>query len=120
MLDRVGSPSESVSSGYSTPGPMSPARQKNLEIKKKLQMYRRMVATAVQSNKIFKIVSSYDAPKIKSELKKREWLELKVIPWHSLYYQMPLQMLVNEAEPDNEAEHALISKLIGHRTPDFV
>lgn len=101
-------------------GEMSAARRKNIEIQKKLSMYRQMVATAVQENKIFKIVSTYDAPKIKSELKKRGFLEMKVIPWHSLYYQMPLPMLVDEARAGNEAEYALLSKLIGHKTPDFM
>lgn len=101
-------------------GEMSKARRKNIEIQQKLSMYRQMVATALQQNKLFKIVSTYDAPKIKSELKKRGFLEMKVIPWHSIYYQMPLPMLVDEARTDNEAEHALLSKLIGHRVPDFM
>lgn len=109
-----------IASAVSNGVEMSDTRRKSTEIKKKLCMYRQMVATALKENKIFKVVSTYDAPKIKSELKKRGFLEMKVIPWHSMYFQMPLQMLVDEARDGNEAEYALLSKLIGHKTPDFM
>lgn len=93
-------------------------RRSSAATQKLLSDYRNKVQSAIQQKKIFRIVSSYDAPKIKSELLKRGFIEQKVIPWHSIYYQMPLQMLVEEAQRDEEAEHALHAKLMGTCRPD--
>lgn len=98
--------------------PSNRRRRSSAATQKLLSEYKAKVLTAIQQKKIFRIVSSYDAPKIKSELLKRGFIEQKVIPWHSIYYQMPLQMLVEEAQRDEEAEHALHAKLMGHCRPD--
>lgn len=56
----------------------------------KLSKYKARVAAAIQQKKIFRIVSTYDAPIIKRELLKRGFIEQKTIPWHSIYYQVKL------------------------------
>lgn len=101
-------------------GAISTRRRTSNSRQKLLVEYKARVAAAIQQKKIFRIVSSYDAPKIKSELLKRGFIEQKVVPWHSIYYQMPLQMLVEEAQRDEEAEDALYAKLMGTVKPDYM
>uniref|UniRef100_A0A336MU92 CSON005248 protein n=1 Tax=Culicoides sonorensis TaxID=179676 RepID=A0A336MU92_CULSO len=94
---------------------------KKLETQKRFLQYRDRVATAVQEKKIFKIIGTgCGAIRIREVLRKRGWIEQKVIAWYTIYNQMSKMSLVNETRPGNEAESALIYKLIGDYNPDFI
>lgn len=83
--------------------------------------YRDRVATAMQEKKIFKIIGTgCGATRIREVLRRRGWLEQKVIAWYTIYNQMSKMSLVNEIRPGNEAEYALIYKLLGDYMPDYI
>ncbi|XP_063708277.1 tubulin glycylase 3B-like [Culicoides brevitarsis] len=94
---------------------------KKLETQKRFAQYRERVSAAVQEKKIFKIMGGGDgATRIREVMRRRGWIEQKVIAWYAIYNQMSKISLVNESKPGNEAEYALIYKLLGDYTPDFV
>lgn len=83
--------------------------------------YQSRVATAMQEKMIFKIIGTgCGATRIREVLRRRGWLEQKVIAWYTIYNQMSKMSLVHETRPGNEAETALIYKLLGDYMPDFI
>lgn len=94
---------------------------KKLETQKKFLQYRDRATTAMQEKKVFKIMGTgCGATRIRELLRKRGWLEQKIIAWYTIYNQMSKISLVNESRPGNEAEYALIYKLLGDYIPDFI
>lgn len=90
------------------------------DAQKKFHQYKDRVAKAIQEKRIFRIIGTCGSKCIRECMLKRDWLELKIIPWHSISMQMSNISLTDEVRPGNEAESVLISKLVGDYTPDFV
>lgn len=86
----------------------------------RLGYYRQLVQNAVQQGRTYRIVSNSTCNKLKAELINRGYVEHAKIRQDNVYYNMSISALLDMARNGNECENALIAKLLGDRTPDFV
>lgn len=91
-----------------------------IEIYDKFRTYEERVAEAVEEGKVFKFIAAWDVPRIKFELYKRGWIETVSNPFYNLRSVLPLYNLIDAAEEYNDYEQALLCKILGDHTPNFV
>lgn len=70
------------------------------------------IKTAKKEQKVYRFVGCHFR-KIKSELRKRGFIEKRKFRLGSLYYQMPLSLLMTNYEENSKLEQALMSRLLG-------
>lgn len=90
------------------------------EMLEKYQMYKRHVNQAIADGKVFRIVGRYEWPRLRVELRRRGWVEKRLFRPDSEIADLPHSMLLEEAQPGNEYERALISRMIGNVEPTFL
>uniref|UniRef100_A0A336LZB7 CSON008849 protein n=1 Tax=Culicoides sonorensis TaxID=179676 RepID=A0A336LZB7_CULSO len=83
------------------------------EIHEKYLTLVEKVNTAKNEKKIYRFVGC-NFKKIKSELRKRGFIEKRKFRLGSIYYQMPLSLLLNHYEENSKCEQALMSRMIGN------
>lgn len=71
------------------------------------------IKTAKKEEKVYRFVGCHFR-KIKSELRKRGFIEKRKFRLGSIYYQMPLSLLLNQYEENSKLEQALMSRLLGN------
>lgn len=88
------------------------------QLKERLSYYRDLVAKALKSKKIFRIMHPNALPfrKIREELEQRGYIETVVIPMNSSYAKMTLGQLVECAEDGNEYKRMLMTRLVNNAT----
>lgn len=96
------------------------SNQYGLEMLEKYQSYKRHVNQAIQEGKVFRIVGRYEWPRLRVELRRRGWVEKRHFRPDSEIADLPHSMLLEEAQPGNEYERALISRMIGNCPPTFL
>lgn len=94
--------------------------EKLTSLEKKQRYYEKRVEAAVAKGKIYKVIGSMSLGEIRSELHKRGFIETISNNWSSELYKMKDEELLERAEPDNEFEIALLTKLLGEREPIFL
>lgn len=77
------------------------------------------VKTAKKELKVYRFVGCHFR-KIKSELRQRGFIEKRRFRLGSIYYQMPLSLLLNQYEENSKLEQALMSRLLGNCTLGLV
>lgn len=90
------------------------------EMLEKYQMYKRHVNQAIKEGKVFRIVGRYEWPRLRVELRRRGWVEKRYFRSDSEIADLPHSMLLEEAQPGNEYERALISRMLGRTEPTFL
>lgn len=78
------------------------------------------VAYANEHGKIFRISSSYRAPRVHNELTRRGFIEQQIIPWNSVYLNITSPQELHTIKDVKEYEQVVIYKIIGERPADFV
>lgn len=89
------------------------------EAKLRFRELQGTVNDAISKKKIFRFVAC-NMPTIRRELKKRGFIEKRKFKLGSIYYSMPMVLLLTQAESNSRCEHALMSRMIGGSQPGFV
>lgn len=90
------------------------------EMLEKYQMYKKKVNKAIEEGKVFRIVGRYDWPRLRIEFRRRGWVEKRHLGSDSEMALFPQSILLEEAQPGNEFERTLITKMLGGIEPDFI
>lgn len=97
-----------------------PYEQTKHERMEKYNNYKEIVRKAIEDGKIFRVISTMDITKIRMELKQRGYIETISHTWNNKFYQMSNRELLDLAEPGNQYEQALLSKMIEGFMPDYL
>lgn len=90
-----------------------------MEAKKRFEELHEMVEQARKDKKIFSFVAC-NMPTLRRELKKRGYIEKRKFKLGSIYYSMPMLLLLTQAESNSRCEHALMSRMLGACQPGIV
>lgn len=103
--------------GYKKQFAVVPKPQKipHEELLRKYKQYEIRVREAIKQQKIFRIISAYDVPTLRTELYQRGWVETTLHPWQSEYHKMSDSLLLEKAAPGNDFEHVLLARITGER-----
>lgn len=82
------------------------------EIREKYLALMEKVKYAKKEGMVYRFVGC-QFKKIKSELRKRGFIEKRKFRLGSIYYQMPLSLLLNQYEENSKMEQALMSRMLG-------
>uniref|UniRef100_A0A336L726 CSON005252 protein n=1 Tax=Culicoides sonorensis TaxID=179676 RepID=A0A336L726_CULSO len=102
------------------PTAASSSTEHHIDMLRKYIEYHCWITKAKQKGRFFRISAGGNFSKLRSELKKRGFIEQIYLPSESVFYTMPNSILLEEAQRGNEYERALVAKIIGKRPPDFV
>uniref|UniRef100_A0A336MXP1 CSON002726 protein n=1 Tax=Culicoides sonorensis TaxID=179676 RepID=A0A336MXP1_CULSO len=86
----------------------------------KYQEYKDRATNAVREGKIFRVISAYDVPRVKYELIQRGYVESIAHSWNDEYLRLSDYVLLEEAQPGNMFEQALLSRLIGGNSARYM
>lgn len=86
----------------------------------KYEAYKERAARAVREGKIFRVISAYDVPRVKYELIQRGYIESIAHSWNDEYLRLSDYVLLEEAQPGNMFEQALLSRLIGGNSARYM
>lgn len=86
----------------------------------KYEEYKERAARAVREGKIFRVISAYDVPRVKYELIQRGYVESIAHSWNDEYLRLSDYVLLEEAQPGNMFEQALLSRLIGGNSARYM
>lgn len=86
----------------------------------KYEEYKQRAARAVREGKIFRVISAYDVPRVKYELIQRGYVESIAHSWNDEYLRLSDYVLLEEAQPGNMFEQALLSRLIGGNSARYM
>lgn len=90
-----------------------------IETKQKYLEIISSINQATKDEKIYRMVGP-NFPRIKYELQKRGYIEKRRFCLESIYYQMPITVLMSQYKTNSKCEQALFSRLLGSCTPNFV
>lgn len=82
--------------------------------------FQKRVVYAIENNQIFRISTSYRAPKVREELVARGFVEQSPIPFNSIYFSINSTLDMHDIKDIKEYEQVVLYKIIGERPPDFV
>ncbi|XP_063696399.1 tubulin glycylase 3A-like [Culicoides brevitarsis] len=89
------------------------------EIHEKYLSLMEKIQSAKRELKVYRFVGC-QFKKIKSELRQRGFIEKRKFRLGSIYYQMPLSLLLTQYEENSKMEQALMSRLLGDYTLGLV
>lgn len=78
------------------------------------------VLYAKENGQIFRISTSYRAPKVREELVARGFVEQSPFPFNSIYFTINTTLDMHDIKDVKEYEQVVLYKIIGERPPDFV
>lgn len=90
------------------------------EKQKKLKFYEKKVQEALSKGKVYKVIGNLSIGQVKIELHKRGFIETISNNWNNDIYKLKDEELLEKAEPDNEFEIALLTKMLGEERPIFL
>lgn len=90
-----------------------------VECKKRFNALQKSVDLAAKEGRIYCFVGC-NLTKIKDELKNHGFIQKRKFKLGSIYYQMPMLVLLTQGDVNTRCEQALLSRLIGGRKPGFV
>lgn len=90
------------------------------DLEKKQRYYKRRVDYAIARGKVYRVIGSVGMGKIRIELHRRGFIETVSNNWENELHKLTEAELLEKAEPNNNYESALLTKMLGEHEPDLV